>query len=137
MSIAQQNIFLGVNEIHTLQLPDDSAYCFVGMEVQGRVKPEPDNIVLIMAEEQIYEMAEYFKQRSSQRREINEYLIKTLLETATERGLNIHTPSENEWLISNLNGSLGFTYNKAFITDSDGKVIKNNEGIENFFKYFE
>ena len=137
MSIAQQNIFLGVNEIHTLQLPDDSAYCFVGMEVQGRVKPEPDNIVLIMAEEQIYEMAEYFKERSKQRREINEHLIKTLLETATERGLSIHTPSENEWLISNLKGSLGFTYNKAFITDSDGKLIKNNEGIENFFKYFE
>jgi len=137
MSIAQQNIFLGVNEIHTLQLPDDSAYCFVGMEVQGRVKPEPDNIVLIMAEEQIYEMAEYFKERSKQRREINEHLIKTLLETATERGLSIHTPSENEWLISNLKGSLGFTYNKAFITDSDGKLIKNNEGVENFFKYFE
>ena len=58
MSIAQQNIFFGVNEVHTLQLPDDSPYCFVGMEVQGRVKPEPDSLVLIFAQEQIYEMAD-------------------------------------------------------------------------------
>lgn len=136
MSIAQQNIFLGVNQVHTLQLPDDSKYCFVGMEVQGRVKPEPDNIVLIMAQEQIYEMADYFRKRDNEKKEIHQSLIKSLLETANDLNLNIHTPSPNEWIISNDNGYFGFNYNEAFISDSNGKVIKTNQDVETFFDFF-
>lgn len=136
MSISQQNIFLGVNEIHTLQLPDDSKYCFVGMEVQGRVKPEPDHIVLIMEQQQIYEMADYFRKRDNEKKEIHENLIKSLLEKSKDLNLNIHTSNQNEWIISNEKGYFGFTYNEAFVADLNGKVIKTNNDVETFFDFF-
>lgn len=136
MSIAQQNIFLGVNEVHTLQLPDDSQYCFVGMEVQGRVKPEPDNIVLIMSQQQIYEMADYFRKRDNEKKEIHQSIIKSLLEKSKELNLNIFTPSPNEWTIANEKGYFGFTYNEAFVADGNGKVIKTNQDVEDFFNFF-
>ena len=136
MSIAQQNIFLGVNEVHTLQLPDDSKYCFVGMEVQGRVKPEPDHIVLIMEPQAIYDMADYFRSRENEKKEIHQSIIKSLLEKSKEMNLNIHTPSPNEWTISNEKGYFGFTYNEAFVADLNGKVIKTNNDVETFFDFF-
>jgi hypothetical protein len=55
--------FYGVNEIHTLQVPNDSTNLYVGMNVQSDKRRNDEEVVMIFSEEQVLEMYEYLVRR--------------------------------------------------------------------------
>jgi hypothetical protein len=61
----------GVEEIHTLMVPDDSdEQVFVGVRVQGTSKGKKD-FVMIYTPEQIIEIYDYVLERAREKREHN------------------------------------------------------------------
>jgi hypothetical protein len=55
--------FYGVNEIHTLQVPNDDTNLYVGMNVQSDKRKTSEEVVMIFSEEQVLEMYEYLVNR--------------------------------------------------------------------------
>jgi hypothetical protein len=62
--------FYGVNEIHTLQVPNDSTNLYVGMNVQSNKRKSDEEVVMIFSEEQVLEMYEYLIRRVMEKNRI-------------------------------------------------------------------
>jgi hypothetical protein len=62
--------FYGVNEIHTLQVPNDSTNLYVGMNVQSNKRKTNEEVVMIFSEEQVLEMYEYLVRRVMEKNRI-------------------------------------------------------------------
>ena len=62
--------FYGVNEIHTLQVPNDSTNLYVGMNVQSNKRKSNEEVVMIFSEEQVLEMYEYLVRRVMEKNRI-------------------------------------------------------------------
>ena len=62
--------FYGVNEIHTLQVPNDSTNLYVGMNVQSNKRENDEEVVMIFSEEQVLEMYEYLIRRVMEKNRI-------------------------------------------------------------------
>ena len=63
--------FYGVNEVHTLQVPNDSDNFYVGMNVQSNRRNKDEEIVMVFSPEQIIEMYEYFIHRTLEKQKIS------------------------------------------------------------------
>lgn len=63
--------FYGVEEIHTIMVPDDDDIVYVGMKVQGTSKGKRD-IILILHPEQIIDIYDYLLKRTLEKNENNE-----------------------------------------------------------------
>jgi len=62
--------FYGVNEIHTLQVPNDDTNLYVGMNVQSNKRKKSEEVVMIFSEEQVLEMYEYLVRRVMEKNRI-------------------------------------------------------------------
>jgi hypothetical protein len=62
--------FFGVNEIHTLQVPNDDTNLYVGMNVQSDKRKNSEEVVMIFSEEQVLEMYEYLVRRVMEKNRI-------------------------------------------------------------------
>lgn len=68
--------FYGVNEVHTMMIPNDSDNFFVGMTAQSNTRKTAEEIVLILSPEQMFEMIEYFESRMIEKRTLNNPIKK-------------------------------------------------------------
>lgn len=63
--------FYGVEEVHTLQVPDDEDMLYAGMQVQGTTRGKK-HFVLIFTPEQVIEMYDYLLERSLEKQKEQE-----------------------------------------------------------------
>lgn len=59
--------FYGVNNVHTMQIPNDDDLFYVGMNVQSNTRRGSEEIVMIISNEQMIEMMDYFNKRMSEK----------------------------------------------------------------------
>lgn len=67
----KKETFYGINEIHTLQVPNDSMLVYVGMSVQSNKKKSEEEIVMIFYPEQLMEIYDYMVQRMIEKADNN------------------------------------------------------------------
>lgn len=60
--------FYGVNDVHTMMIPNDTDDFYVGMNVQSNTRSNSEEIVMIISPEQMFEMIEYFETRIIEKR---------------------------------------------------------------------
>lgn len=63
--------FYGVEEIHTMMVPDDDELMYVGMRVQGTSRGKRE-VVLIITPEQVIDIYDYLLKRTLEKNENNE-----------------------------------------------------------------